>query len=74
VIAPPASPIVCVDTLKAEHDDLHQLWRQHVLRSRCERCADGRWCRVAGDLADRANTAGWRWQEAERRAKQAGQP
>lgn len=52
--------------LKAEHDELHQMWKRHVTRSSCERCADGRWCRVAGDLAERANTAGLKWEQAVR--------
>lgn len=60
-----------VDACKDEHDELHQMWKRHVTRTRCERCADGRWCRVAGDLADRANTAGLRWEQAERATKRA---
>jgi hypothetical protein len=74
VIAPLAPSSVVIDALKQEHDDLHALWKQHVQRARCERCADGRWCRVAGDLCDRANTAGTRWQNAERAVKQASLP
>jgi hypothetical protein len=70
-VAPMAPPDVAIRALKQEHDDLHALWKQHVQPSRCPRCANGSWCRVAGDLADRANTAGLRWQRAERDAKRA---
>lgn len=60
-----ASSDVAVRVFKREHDTLHAIWRRHV--DRCPRCRLGGSCERATTLADRADVAGWRWQEAERR-------
>ena len=72
--AQPLAPAdAAVRAFRAEHAELHQLWLNHVTRARCDRCLAGRRCRTADDLCTRANTAGWKWQEAERKAQKVGQ-
>ena len=65
----PASIDVAVRAFRHEHDYRHALFMAH----RCTRCAVGKTCRTASMLADQADIAGMRWQEAERRLGRIGQ-
>ena len=63
------TPTVAADAhvraFEAEAKYRHELWRFHV--DLCVRCAVGRACRVADDLASDADAAGRRLQIAEGR-------
>lgn len=58
---------VAADAFRSEHDTLHAQWWDHVRY--CPQYRYGRPCRVADDLAARAETAGLRWERAEREAR-----